>query len=134
MTLFIDRFKREIEIVVDGYDAEATHYGRKIGDVTTSGPREIDIRVQNEPAEITGMFVDGDYQRAGIGLELIRQLAEEIGTLAPAKENMGQGDKNALTDDGLRLTKRAQVCGYVYPFEDERIDHDDEDEWIEDDE
>lgn len=118
MTAFKDRWGRDIEISTDDYDATASHAGRKIGEVTTTGIREVD-KTDDLPPKITGMFVDSDYQGAGIGLALLKALSDELGTLEPADKNVGRGGENALTDDGLRLTTRAQAKGYVYPFEDE---------------
>lgn len=118
MAAFKDRLSRNIEIVTDDYEATASHAGRKVGEVVTSGIREMD-KIDDLPAKITGMFVDPSYQGAGIGLALLDALSDELGMLAPADKNVGRGGENALTDAGLRLTRRAQAAGYVYPFEDE---------------
>ena len=118
MPAFKDRLGRNIHIVTDDYDATAHHGGHKIGEITTSGIRDMD-KTDDLPAKITAMFVDASYQNAGIGLALLDALSDELGMLAPADKNMGRGGENALTDDGLRLTRRAQAAGYIYPFEDE---------------
>lgn len=118
MAALKDRMGREIEIITDESDATAYHNGLQIGEVTTTGIREMD-KSDDLPAKITGMFVDASYQKAGIGLALLDALYDELGMLEPADKNMGRGGENALTDDGLRLTRRGQEAGYVYPFEDE---------------
>jgi hypothetical protein len=51
---------------------------------------------------------------------MVRQLHEIWGTMAPADKNVGIGDVNALTDDGLAITRRCQELGYIAPFEDEQ--------------
>lgn len=109
---------RDIEIVADDYEAIAFHAGQKVGEVTTTGIREMD-KIDGLPAKVTGMFVDRSFQSAGIGLALLDALSDELGMLAPADKNVGRGGENALTDAGLRLTRRAQAAGFVYPFEDE---------------
>ena len=113
-----DRMGRKIEITTDENDATAYHNGLQVGKVTTTGIREMD-KSDGLPAKITGMFVDASHQNAGIGFAMLDALFEELGMLEPADKNMGRGGKNALTDDGLRLTRRGQEAGYVYPLEDE---------------
>lgn len=82
-------------------------------------------RGEEAPPEITGMFVDEPYQRAGIAMEMLLVLSSELGTLRPGKHNQGRGGENALTEDGEALTRVAQIKGYVYPFPEEHFDEDD---------
>lgn len=130
MPYFTDKKGRKILIEVFGDDAYAQFEGVTIGDVRTSGLREVDPRVADLPAQITGWDVKREFQRAGIATEMVRLLSEELGTLVPAERDIGQGDKNALTDDGYWLTVACQKLGYVYPFPEESDfeDEDDDDE------
>ena len=118
MAALKDRMGRKIDIITDEYDATAYHNGLQVGEVTTTGIREMD-KSDGLPAKITGMFVDASYQKAGIGFAMLGALFEELGMLEPADKNMGRGGENALTDDGFRLTRQGQEAGYVYPFDDE---------------
>ncbi len=117
--------KRNIRIEVEGDDAFAYDGGDQIGEVTTTGEDDLG-RGQRTPPTITYMHVDEDYRRNGIGMALIRALFEEYGQLAPAQRNIGIGGINALTDEGERLTRRAQAEGLIYPFPEEKLDEDDE--------
>lgn len=122
MAHWSDRYGRLIEITSDGTDAYAYHEGRQVGHIETTGQREID-RGAWWPPKITGMNVDDDFRCAGIGLKMIEELYKEAGEqLEPADKNIGIGKVNALTDEGLRLTERAQEKGYVLPFENETDD------------
>lgn len=116
MITFIDKKGRHIKIEVSDCSAEAYFSGKLIGDLHTTGVREIDPRCEPIPAEITGWDVDGGFKRAGIATELVRLLVEEIGPLAPGKQNMGRGGENALTDEGMGLTLHCQSLGLVLPF------------------
>ena len=120
MTPFTDRYQRVIDIEVDFCDAFARHDGRTIGSVRTTGSEFVDDYTNETAAEITGMHVDEGYREAGIGTELLRQLSDELGALAPAQKNTGIGGLNALTDDGLALTRKGQKLGYILPFPDEQ--------------
>lgn len=127
MPNWTDRQGREIEISSDGTDASAHHNGHEVGRVSTTGPIEID-NYHSAPPKITGMDVDEEYRGAGIGLRMIKELFEEAGEeLEPADKNVGRGGENALTDEGLALTRRAQKAGYVLPFADEVEPHDSDD-------
>ena len=112
MAIFTDKFGRDIEIEVNGDCAEAFHNGRKIGDVITTGLREVDERY-SMPALITGWDVDFAYRRAGIATELVKALVEDLGVLAPAKHNEGIGGLNALTDEGEAITEHCQKLGLI---------------------
>lgn len=125
MTDFTDKKGRTIKIDADEC-ADAYHNGKRIGFVTTTGPREIDERVPDLPPQITGWEVDQAYRRAGICEEMVRQIYEQYGQLEPADKNVGIGDVNALTDEGMAITRRCQELGYIAPFDDELPhDHDD---------
>jgi GNAT superfamily N-acetyltransferase len=126
MVQWIDGEGREIEIEVVGDGAQASHEGERVGRVETTGQLEIDDWHWSAP-EITGMFVDEEYQRAGMGLRLIEELYRHYGEqLVPAAKNIGIGGLNALTDDGLALTRRAQAAGFVAPFPDDVEGRDDD--------
>ena len=116
MLTFIDKKQRHIKIEVSDFSAEAYFSGKRIGDLHTTGIQEIDLRCGPLPATITGWDVDRDFQRAGIATELVRLLVEEIGPLAPGKQNMGRGGENALTMEGMELTLHCQSLGLVLPF------------------
>jgi hypothetical protein len=119
MSEFVDKKKRVIRIEAND-NAYAYHDGKQIGFVTTTGQIEIDNRQPLLPPQITGWEVDKAYRRAGICEEMVRQLFEIWGVMAPAEKNMGIGDVNALTDDGMAITMRCQELGYIGPFEDEQ--------------
>jgi GNAT superfamily N-acetyltransferase len=126
MVQWTDRHGRQIEIEVVGDGAQGFHEGVRVGWVDTTGQVEIDDWHWSTP-EITGMFVNEQYQRAGMGLRLIEELYRHYGEqLVPAAKNIGMGGLNALTDDGLALTRRAQAAGFVAPFPDEVEDRDDD--------
>lgn len=114
-----------IRIEVEGGDAFAYDGGDQIGEVTTTGEDDLG-HGQITPPTITYMHVDEKYRRNGIGMALIRALFEEYGQLVPAHRNIGIGGVNALTDEGERLTRRAQVEGLIFPFPEEKLDEDDE--------
>lgn len=124
MPLFADARQRTIRIDVDDYEATAHFAGKQIGEVTTTGLIEVDDRTPEMPAVITGMFVDDAFQRAGIAMEMLRLLSQELGTLAPARRNEGRGGENALTAEGEALTRAAQAQGYIHAFPEEGIDDD----------
>lgn len=105
----------DIRIEVDAQDAFAYDGSRQVGEVKTTGDDDLG-HGQIVPPTITFMHVDQDYRRNGVGLELIRALAEEFGVLRPANRNIGIGGINALTDEGEALTRRAQAEGLVTPF------------------
>ncbi|UWR03774.1 hypothetical protein K3740_03485 [Ruegeria conchae] len=119
MTTFNDKVGRQIDIEVLGNSVYAYHKGKQIGDVMTTGPIEVDPRVPDLPARITGWTVDADYRKAGIATELVRQLVDELGVLSPANKHMGIGEENALTDEGLALTVHCQNLGLIHPFPDD---------------
>lgn len=116
---FNDKEGREIKIVVSENCAYAYHDGQKIGDLITTGLREIDEYSPDMPAKITGWEVDKEYRRAGIATAMVQQLVAEIGILLPGQRDRGIGGENALTDDGLGITKSCQKLGLVYPFPDD---------------
>lgn len=118
----------EVRIDVEGDDAFAYSAGQEIGEVRTTGEDDLGRGYIVSPT-ITYMHVDEEYRCNGIGLELIRALSEEFGTLLPAQRNIGIGGINALTDEGERLTRRAQAEGLVAPFPEERV----EEEQVDDD-
>lgn len=119
MAVFRDKAGRDIRIEVVGDCAYAYHDSNQIGDLFTTGRIEVDERTEDLPAEITGWNVNPDYRNAGIATEMVRQLVNEIGMLAPGKKDRGIGGENALTDDGLHTTLKCQRLGLVYPFPDE---------------
>ncbi|WP_425419622.1 GNAT family N-acetyltransferase [Oricola indica] len=119
MVEYTDKKGRKIFIDLDGCNATAFYNGNQIGEVTTTGLREIDTRTAPLPAKLTGIFVDDDYQRAGIATEMIRWLHEDLGELCPGDHNIGIGDQNAMTDAGEAVTRRCQDLGYVLPFPNE---------------
>lgn len=127
MTDFIDKQKRTFRIDADE-NAYAYHNGKQIGFVETTGPREIDARVADLPPKIKGWEVEKDYRRAGICEEMVRQLYEIWGVMEPAAKNVGTGEVNALTDDGMAITRRCQARGYIGPFDDELPPRDYDDE------
>ncbi len=118
MADFTDTKGRTIGIQNDGDSVEATHKGVKVGEIVTTGIRDLG-HGQDMPAKITFMNVEANYQHAGIGTEMIRQLVDELGMLLPAHRNIGEEDSGALTDAGMALTKRAQALGYVLRFDEE---------------
>jgi len=123
MTDFADKRGRTIKIDVDEC-AYAYHNGKCIGFVETTGPRDIDPRTTDLPPQIIGWEVDEPYRRAGICEEMVRLLYEQWGTMDPAEKNVGVGDVNALTADGMAITRRCQKLGYIAEFADERPPHD----------
>ena len=115
MEKFKDKLGRTIELRGD-FDVFTAHHGGKIiGKVETTGPIEMEHQ-PDSPPQITGMFVDTEYQRGGIGLALLKRASSLNGPLAPARRNEGRGHENALTTEGELLTRRAQALGYVLPF------------------
>ena len=119
MRRFVDKKGHEILIEILSEDASAYHNGKKIGNILTTGPQNIDDRIPPLPAEITGLDVSEEYRRAGIATEMIRLLSEELGMLLPGRHNIGVGNHNALTDDGEALTAHCQKLGYISAFSDE---------------
>lgn len=113
-----------VRIDVNSQDAFAYHGSEQIGEVTTTGEDDLGHGCIVPPT-ITYMHVDEEYRRNGIGLALIRALAEEFGMLQPADLNIGIGGINALTDEGEALTRRAQKDGLIALFPEERPDDDD---------
>ena len=124
MPKFKDGQGRIIDIEVNDCDAVAYFNGREVGRIVTTGRVEIDDRTPWSPAVITGMHVASSYQRAGIGMEMVRQLRARLGKLLPASRNEGRGNQNALTDAGEALTRAAQDRDYIYPFPEDRPDDD----------
>ena len=120
MEEFRDRFDRIILIDVDDSDARAFYEGQEVGLVQTTGILDADDPRLAAPAEITWMGVDPSFQRAGIGLELIKRLAEHLDRLNPARRDRGIGGENAMTPEGYALTVKAQTSGYVRPFSENR--------------
>lgn len=121
MPEFIDKQGRAIELEIDGDCAYARHNGNLVGDVITTGLREVDHPMPPDPAKITGWNVSAEYQGAGIATEMVRLLVEQLGVLAPGVHNIGIGDLNALTDEGEAITRHCQKLGYIYPFQDEKV-------------
>lgn len=121
MVKFTDERKRIIDIEIGDCSAEAYHKGDRIGDISTTGLQEIDSRMPPYPAKVTGMFVNERYQRAGIAIEMLRLLSDDLGTLVPADKNVGRGNENTLTNEGLALTEAAQKRGYIFPFSEESV-------------
>ena len=115
-----------VRIEVEGDDAFAYDRGDQVGEVTTTGEDDMDHGIIHPP-KITYMHVEQEYRRNGIGIAMIAALANEFGALAPADRNIGIGGMNALTDEGERLTRRAQELGFVHDFPEEQPDFDDVD-------
>lgn len=120
MVTFIDKLGRTIEIEMLGDMAYAFEGGKRIGFVETSG--QIELEHGWEPPKITGWELDPNFRRAGIATEMVRLLYEENGELQPADKNQGIGDVNALTGDGMAITRHCQKLGYIGPFPDELED------------
>lgn len=119
MAVFRDKAGRDIRIEVVGDCAYAYHAEKQIGDLLTTGRREVDEHTGDMPAEITGWEVDEAYRNAGIATEMVRHLVAEIGTLFPGKRDRGIGGENALTVEGLHTTLKCQRLELVYPFPDD---------------
>lgn len=115
MPTFLDKRGRVIELVEDIASLSAYHDGRIIGSVSTTDLREVDLHFIL-PAKITGWEVKEGYRRAGIATEMVRILFNELGPLAPPDLNIGKGNQNALTDEGIAITLHCQELGYVLPF------------------
>lgn len=131
MADFVDKKGRTIRIDLNGDDAVAYHESKKIGEVTTTGEREFDERMPPWPPKITGWELEAQYRRAGICTDMVRQLFEQFGILEPPEKNLGIGNQNALTNDGMEITRHCQKLGYVAELEEElppRGYDDDEDE------
>lgn len=99
---------REILIEVDEYGAYASHCGRRIGEVTLVPSTEIE-HGQTTPVEVNQMFVDREYERAGIGTALIEAAFAEFGVLSPPPTE----GPNAMTPEGWHLIKKAIARGWV---------------------
>jgi hypothetical protein len=125
---FVDKFGRHIEIEVCGDCARACHEGKNVGDVSTTGPREVAPNFPYQPAQVTGWNVDAEYQRAGMATEMVRQLVNELGVLEPAKKDIGVSGINALTAEGMALTIRCQSLGLIYQFPDDTPPEDNEED------
>lgn len=124
---FIDKRGRTILIETDGDNAEAFHNGNKISFLTTTGLQEVDERATPFPAQITGWETNVEYRRAGIATRLVECLVEEIGPLYPADKDIGVGGMNALTSEGMVLTRYCQKKGLILEFkEDREPEYDDE--------
>ncbi|MDW9814281.1 GNAT family N-acetyltransferase [Sinorhizobium meliloti] len=119
MNSFQDKKGRTIHITVDLDDAAAWHNGKQIGFVTTTGLQDEDERLAPSPAVVTGWEVDEEYRQAGIATAMVEALVEQLGKLAPAEKNIGIGGKNALTDEGVALTRHCQKLNLMYEFPDE---------------
>lgn len=124
MDAFTDKRDRTISIEADEEGALAYHDDKKVGEVNTTGMRQDDDRFPAIAPKITFLDVDKEYQRAGTGTEMIRQIFEQTGLLYPADPHLGLGDKNALTEDGMALTQHCQSLGYIRAFQQERPDID----------
>lgn len=131
MINFKDKQGRTIEIDADDSRAYATHEGKTIGSILTTGPRDEDPRQPVFPPKITGMDVNPKYRRSGIATEMIRLIWHENGeqALEPADKNVGRGGLNALTNDGEALTAHCQKLGYILLFPSERFPEDDFDDF-----
>lgn len=127
MIIFKDKRDRTIEIEADDTAAYASHDGKEIGFIETTGRREVDLRKPDLPPKIIGMNVNPEYRRAGIATKMIELiwLENEEQALEPADKNIGIGGLNALTDDGEKLTICCQKLGYILPFPSERFPEDD---------
>ncbi|MDX0157863.1 GNAT family N-acetyltransferase [Sinorhizobium meliloti] len=119
MSIFRDKKGRTIHITVDLDDAAARHNGKQIGFVTTTGLQDDDERLAPMPAVVTGWEVDEEYRRAGIATAMVEALVEQLGKLAPAEKNIGIGGQNALTDEGVALTRHCQKLNLMYEFPNE---------------
>lgn len=125
MTKWTDKKGRDIDIEVSENNVYAYHQSKKIGEVTTTGPIEVECHVYDEPPKITGWEVDEAYRRAGICTKMVQLLVEEVGMLQPADRDMGIGGQNALTTDGEYINRHCQGLGLIYPFIEDRPPDDD---------
>ena len=117
MHRFKDKFDRLVEIDMLGDVAYAYSQGKRIGFVETTG--QIELEHGWEPPKVTGWELDPAFRRAGITTEMVRLLYEENGELQPADKNQGIGGVNALTGDGMAITRHCQKLGYIGLFADE---------------
>jgi GNAT superfamily N-acetyltransferase len=118
---FIDGKGRTIQIEADDECANAYHIGRHIGEVLTTGWRCEDERLPPYVPKVSFLNVENEYQRAGIATEMVRQIYEMVGEpLEPADPELGVGDKNALTIEGMALTRCCQAHGYIKRFSEDR--------------
>ena len=73
--MFIDAKERDIEITESWGDIEALHDGRQIGSLEF---KEIETD-RDSYMHLSGMNVDSAYQKAGIGVAMMRLAAEIYG-------------------------------------------------------
>jgi hypothetical protein len=78
MADFVDKKGRTISIQVVGDIVYAHHRSKKVGDVLTTGPREVDDQVPPWPPKITGWDVDESFRRAGICEEMVRSFSRSM--------------------------------------------------------
>ena len=121
MLKFPDKQGRQIELRQGNGDVTAYHNGKMIGGVYTTDLREDDFST-TLPAKITSWEINIDYRRAGIATKMVQILFEELGELAPPDPNLGIGNQNTLTDEGMAITLHCQKLGYVLPFKHEQDD------------
>jgi hypothetical protein len=115
---FTDNKERTIDFDVQPEIIKAYHKGKRIGEFTL---RIEEMPLVGEEVHADAINIDGDFQRAGIGLAMVRLAFVNSGapiippdTYYPEKEN-----RNSMTQGGRALMRAAQKLGYVSGFRDQ---------------
>lgn len=120
--IFIDKKQREIKIVAEEDGLTARYEGQEIGKFDYDRNEFNDGYNQQEWYVLWGMNIDSDYQRAGIGMEMLR-LGEEYFESIVYPE---VGTENYPTTEGAALLNAAKAMGIIKAFNNHSDYEDDE--------
>jgi hypothetical protein len=117
---FVDKEGRPIQIQIDEHTSEisAHHNGKKVG--------YLDIELKDEGPHACAAEIDKEFQKAGIGLELVRHAFEYNGQKLIPPKTYDPKKENSMSPAGLALMLAGQRKGWVGQFPDHEEPDDDE--------
>ena len=130
MGTYTDKLNRIIEIGIEDLDVIAIHDDVEVGRLRFD---EIDCDNCCSYIKIVDMRVDKEYQKSGIGVEMMRTAVEIHGDFSRAPLSAVGGSRIAAeeyyTDEGAALIWRCIALGILEPDQEEHQDNDNEENW-----
>jgi len=128
--MFIDAKGRDIEIIEGDLCVEAFHNGTQIGSIEFD---EIDESDYRSYIHLSGMNVNSTYQKAGIGVEMMKLAADIYGKDFSKPSFSAVGGSRAASDtyytqDGAALIRKCIALGILVDTERQEIYEDEYDE------
>jgi len=128
--IFIDAKGRDIEIIEGNGYVEALHNGTQIGSIEFD---EIEVSDYQSYIQLSGMNVNSAYQKAGIGVEMMKLAAEIYGKDFSKPSFSAVGGSRAASDtyytqDGAALIRKCIALGILVDTERQEIYEDEYDE------